>query len=121
MSFFNSLGYVPLISSDLVLLIFISRSMGRKGATPTAAPLPTSKPLQSSNMDKSHLEGVHKKDEVAVYAPPSQPKLFLSSPFCEAALVKGSLKTLVSLPKYIDVMEWVAVNSKYSSYQRDTT
>jgi hypothetical protein len=95
--------------------------MGRKGAapTPSVAPLPSSRPLQSSNTDKSHLEGVRKKDEVAVYAPPLQPKLFLSSPFCEAALVKGSLKTLVSLPKYIDVMEWVAVNSKYSSYRPD--
>jgi MOB kinase activator 1 len=43
----------------------------------------------------------------------SQPKLFLARPFVEASLVKGSLKTLVSLPKYLDVMEWVAVNSKY--------
>jgi MOB kinase activator 1 len=118
MSFFNSLGYVTLTTFGFVLLTFVSRSMGRKGApsTPTAAPLPSSRPLQSSNVDKSHSEGVRKKDEVAVYAPPPQPKLFLSSPFCEAALVKGSLKTLVSLPKYIDVMEWVAVNCKYSSH-----
>jgi MOB kinase activator 1 len=48
-----------------------------------------------------------------MYVAPSQPKLFLARPFVEASLVKGSLKTLVSLPKYLDVMEWVAVNSEY--------
>jgi hypothetical protein len=67
-------------------------------------------------VDKPHSEAVHKKEEVAIYAPPPQPKpkLFLSSPFCEAALVKGSLKTLIALPRYIDVMEWVAVNSRHN-------
>ncbi|KIM31063.1 hypothetical protein M408DRAFT_327956 [Serendipita vermifera MAFF 305830] len=95
MSFFNSLG----------------RSMGRKGVptTPTA-PVPNGKSLQTANAAAQSSESSRKKDEVAVYAPPAQPKLFLSSPFCDAALVKGSLKTLVALPKYIDVMEWVALN-----------
>lgn len=37
--------------------------------------------------------------------------LYLCSPFVEAALVKGNFKTIVMLPKYADVMEWVAVNS----------
>jgi len=42
---------------------------------------------------------------------PSIPKpLYLSSPFVEAALVKGNFKTIVMLPKYVDIMEWVAVN-----------
>ncbi|KAF8349493.1 Mob1/phocein [Amanita rubescens] len=36
--------------------------------------------------------------------------LFLCSPFADAALVKGNFKTIVMLPKYVDVMEWVAVN-----------
>ncbi|TDL24328.1 hypothetical protein BD410DRAFT_786444 [Rickenella mellea] len=48
-------------------------------------------------------------------APPSpsastQKALYLCSPFAEAALVKGNFKTIVMLPKYVDVMEWVAVN-----------
>ena len=37
--------------------------------------------------------------------------LYLSSPFVDAALVKGNFKTIVMLPKYVDITEWVAVNS----------
>ena len=45
-------------------------------------------------------------------APHVVPKpLYLCSPFVEAALVKGNFKTIVMLPKYVDIMEWVAVNS----------
>ena len=40
--------------------------------------------------------------------------LYLCSPFVEAALVKGNFKTIVMLPKYVDIMEWVAVNSMFS-------
>jgi MOB kinase activator 1 len=47
-------------------------------------------------------------------APPAAPQapkpLYLCSPFVEAALVKGNFKTIVMLPKYVDIMEWVAVN-----------
>ncbi|EEB99934.1 hypothetical protein MPER_00254, partial [Moniliophthora perniciosa FA553] len=32
------------------------------------------------------------------------------TPFVEAALVKGNFRTIVMLPKYVDIMEWVAVN-----------
>ncbi|PPQ66382.1 hypothetical protein CVT24_007211 [Panaeolus cyanescens] len=42
-------------------------------------------------------------------APTSKP-LYLCSPFADAALVKGNFKTIVVLPKYTDIMEWVAVN-----------
>jgi MOB kinase activator 1 len=51
--------------------------------------------------------------------PPSSPALpaskplYLCSPFVEAALVKGNFKTIVMLPKYVDIMEWVAVNSAF--------
>ncbi|VDB91846.1 unnamed protein product [Peniophora sp. CBMAI 1063] len=41
---------------------------------------------------------------------PGQKPLYLCSPFVEAALVKGNFKTIVMLPKYVDIMEWVAVN-----------
>jgi MOB kinase activator 1 len=38
--------------------------------------------------------------------------LYLCQPFVKAALVKGSFKTIVAYPKYVDVNEWVAINSK---------
>lgn len=43
-------------------------------------------------------------------SPGSKP-LYLCTPFADAALVKGNFKTIVMLPKYADIMEWVAVNS----------
>ncbi|KAK6201693.1 putative transcription effector of cell separation genes in the daughter cell [Scheffersomyces amazonensis] len=36
--------------------------------------------------------------------------LFLCDPFVKTALVKGSFKTIVQLPKYVDVGEWLALN-----------
>lgn len=38
--------------------------------------------------------------------------LYLCSPFVDAALVTGNFKTIVMLPKYVDVMEWVACNGQ---------
>ncbi|ORY89273.1 Mob1/phocein [Leucosporidium creatinivorum] len=37
-------------------------------------------------------------------------RLYLCLPFVKAALVKGNFKTIVALPRYVDVNEWVAVN-----------
>jgi hypothetical protein len=48
--------------------------------------------------------------------PSIQKPLYLCSPFVEAALVKGNFKTIVMLPKYVDIMEWVAVNSVSLSF-----
>lgn len=39
--------------------------------------------------------------------------LYLCQPFVGASLVKGSLKTISSVPKYVDPKEWVAVNRMY--------
>ena len=39
--------------------------------------------------------------------------LYLCSPFADAALVKGNFKTIIILPKYADIMEWVTVNSAF--------
>lgn len=36
--------------------------------------------------------------------------LFMCEPFVKTALVKGSFKTIVQLPKYVDYCEWVALN-----------
>jgi len=56
-------------------------------------------------------------DDASIPPQPSSPSspspnkpLYLCSPFVEAALVKGNFKTIVVLPKYVDIMEWVAVN-----------
>ena len=56
-------------------------------------------------------------------APPSpvEQPLYLCSPFVEAALVKGNFKTIVMLPKYVDIMEWVAVNSGFLNHSQVLT
>lgn len=41
---------------------------------------------------------------------PQVKPLFLSEPFVRTALVKGSFKTIVQLPKYVDQNEWIALN-----------
>ncbi|KAF4577006.1 Maintenance of ploidy protein mob2 [Pleurotus pulmonarius] len=85
MSFFNSIG----------------RSMTRnaprgpkRSPTPTSATFPPADPHPPNPVSPS---------------PVSRP-LYLASPFVEATLVKGQFKTIVMLPKYVDIMEWVAVN-----------
>ncbi|KND01442.1 uncharacterized protein SPPG_03246 [Spizellomyces punctatus DAOM BR117] len=37
--------------------------------------------------------------------------LWLSQPFVEATLVNGSLRKVVALPRYVDINEWLAVNT----------
>ena len=50
---------------------------------------------------------------------PSAPKpLYMCPPFVKAALVKGSFKTIVAPPKYVDVNEWVAINRQPSVLSR---
>lgn len=39
--------------------------------------------------------------------------LYLCQPFIRAALVTGKFKNIVVLPKYVDVNEWVAINSMF--------
>lgn len=48
--------------------------------------------------------------ECAAPSSPGPKPLFLCQPFVKAALVKGSFKTIVAPPKYVDVNEWVAIN-----------
>lgn len=40
----------------------------------------------------------------------SQQAMFLSETFVGTALVRGSFKTIVQLPKYVDIAEWIALN-----------
>ncbi|KAF8870460.1 Mob1/phocein [Infundibulicybe gibba] len=68
----------------------LGRSMTRSQRGPKRSPTPTSAPIPRRTR--------------------SRPPLYLCNPFVEAALVKGNFKTIVMLPKYVDIMEWVAVN-----------
>lgn len=77
----------------------VQRSATSKRASPSTPTSPTERPPPVPPV----VEAV----------PPPSPKplpLYLSRPFVEAALVKGNFKTIVMLPKYVDIMEWVAVN-----------
>ncbi|KAG7195755.1 Maintenance of ploidy protein mob2 [Scheffersomyces spartinae] len=48
---------------------------------------------------------VHKRSTTS-YPPP----LFMCEPFIKTALVKGSFRTIIQLPKYVDFGEWLALN-----------
>lgn len=83
------------------------RSMSRAPRPPKRSTTPTSSTFPSTES----LPGTP--------TTPSIPKpLYLCSPFVEAALVKGNFKHIVMLPKYADVMEWVAVNSTCRAWCR---
>lgn len=72
----------------------------RRSPTPTSATFPNS--ISSDSMPPPSPSSTN-----------GQKPLYLCSPFVEAALVKGNFKTIVMLPKYVDITEWVAVNSAY--------
>ena len=80
-----------------------SRSMTRAQRAPSKRTTPTSATF-------SPAEIVTPNPSPTIKTP-----LYLSSPFVEAALVKGNFKTIVMLPKYVNIMEWVAMNSMCSS------
>lgn len=65
-------------------------------------------PTRRSRMNRSRLpQREAMPGEGAVSA---EPPLFLSDPFVKTALVKGSFKTIVQLPKYVDYGEWLSLN-----------
>lgn len=76
--------------------------MSRTPRGPKRSPTPTSSTF-SSDMPPPPIPS-------SPVTPIAQKPLYLCSPFVEAALVKGNFKTIVVLPKYVDIMEWVAVN-----------
>ncbi|KAJ7130890.1 Mob1/phocein [Mycena filopes] len=92
MSFFNSIG----------------RSMTRAPRNAKRSPTPTSATFPPENHQQQQQQ--QPKGAQSGGPPQAQKPLYLCSPFVEAALVKGNFKTIVMLPKYVDIMEWVAVN-----------
>ncbi|CBQ70752.1 related to MOB2-required for maintenance in ploidy [Sporisorium reilianum SRZ2] len=94
MSFFNSLG----------------RSMGRSSRpkkSPTHPNMPTFDPSSLANYPRSPTSP---SSSTALGLGSNGKPLYLCQPFVGASLVKGSLKTISSVPKYVDPKEWVAVN-----------
>ncbi|KAJ7867954.1 Mob1/phocein [Mycena leptocephala] len=79
----------------------IGRSMTRAPRNAKRSPTPTSATFPP---DQQQAKAAPQQQ------PQAQKPLYLCSPFVEAALVKGNFKTIVMLPKYVDIMEWVAVN-----------
>lgn len=83
--------------------------MGRAPRAPKRSPTPT----RSNSAQQPYSPTTENAPESPVVATTSKDKpLYLCSPFVDAALVKGNFKTIVMLPKYVDIMEWVAVNGK---------
>ncbi|KAJ7797664.1 Mob1/phocein [Mycena olivaceomarginata] len=77
----------------------IGRSMTRAPRNAKRSPTPTSATFPP---EAQQIKGTPQQP------PQPQKPLYLCSPFVEAALVKGNFKMLVMLPKYVDIMEWVA-------------
>ncbi|CAH7669352.1 Mob1/phocein [Phakopsora pachyrhizi] len=66
--------------------------------------------LQNSLSGLTLSSGNNQLQRALTPSGPSGKALYLCNPFVKAALVKGSFRTIVSLPRYCDVNEWVAVN-----------
>ncbi|PWZ03347.1 hypothetical protein BCV70DRAFT_15478 [Testicularia cyperi] len=98
MSFFNSIG----------------RSMGRSSRpkkSPTHPSMPTFEPGQFGSGAGGYPRSPTSPSSTSHLSLGSNGKpLYLCQPFVGASLVKGSLKTISSVPKYVDPKEWVAVN-----------
>lgn len=80
------------------------RSMGR-----------SSRPKKSPTLPSNSFEQAQSVVSGAV-GPGGQPvskPLYLCNPFCRSSLIRGSFKTIVVLPKYVDQKEWIAVNRTY--------
>ncbi|KAN0061011.1 Maintenance of ploidy protein mob2 [Thecaphora frezii] len=93
MSFFNSIG----------------RSMGRSSRpkkSPTQMSMPTFDPNQANQLAYPRSPTAASPSGLGANGRP----LYLCQPFVGATLVKGSLKSIVTVPKYVDPKEWVAVN-----------
>ncbi|KAF8918973.1 Mob1/phocein [Mucidula mucida] len=82
---------------------FFGSNKNRQPSRSKRSPTPTSGSLSRNN---SQTRGDASPTEDGTVSKP----LYLCSPFADAALVKGNFKTIVMLPKYVDIMEWVAVN-----------
>ena len=77
----------------------------------------------ANNSDVAHVSAGHayqcqlaipKVDAVIAQILMALRPLFLCEPYVNSQLVKGSIKTIVVLPKYVDANEWLALNGELS-------
>ncbi|EGW34783.1 uncharacterized protein SPAPADRAFT_133288 [Spathaspora passalidarum NRRL Y-27907] len=89
----------------------------------TSSPIKRNRPLQPTlqkQSQQSQVQFQHSSPKRAAASlnksnqntsiQPTQLPLFLCEPYVKTALVKGSFKTIVQLPKYVDYGEWLALN-----------
>ncbi|KAF8195378.1 Mob1/phocein [Pholiota molesta] len=74
------------------------------------APRPRRSPTPSGGTAPRNTTSQPPSRSPSPSSPAGSKPLYLCTPFADAALVKGNFKTIVMLPKYTDIMEWVAVN-----------
>ncbi|KAG5421743.1 MOB2 [Candida metapsilosis] len=63
--------------------------------------------LQTQQSRSSHRASVASRSSQSTI---SEPPLFMCEPYVKTALVKGSYKTIVQLPAFVDLNEWLALN-----------
>ena len=116
MSFLNRVG----IGSNKLTTNSINTSNGKPNSQGNTSPQqsvnhksPTSPVVATNSVDPNHvnlpsnLSNLSLSNQPRAITPsaPSGKALYLCSPFVKAALVKGSFRTIVSLPRYCDVNE----------------
>ncbi len=66
--------------------------------------------LRSPRPKKPPLAATPVETQQASLGSLNERPLFVCQPFVRTSLVKGSFKTIVVLPKYVDELEWLALN-----------
>lgn len=88
--------------------ILLSELVSQKQLTPSSIDLST----RRSSFHSSRFASKTKPKRSSSVAR----SLFLCQPYCNKTIVKGNFKTIVQLPKYVDLNEWLAVNGKTTTH-----
>ena len=88
------------------------RSFGKKGNKASKHKSATS----SASSLATNNSGAHGHSSQQYQQQQQQKPLYLSSPQVNNMLVRGNFKTITELPKYVDINEWLAFNSKVSLF-----
>ncbi|PRT55207.1 CBK1 kinase activator protein MOB2 [Wickerhamiella sorbophila] len=115
MSFFNNFRFRSSKRKNVANSTGIYQS-GSQNSSSTSLPSRRSSTLGSAaggiSAPQQSTSSVSKRSPQINYQP-----LFLNSAYVRAALVKGSFQTIVELPKYVDLNEWLALNIfEFNSY-----
>lgn len=114
MSFFGYVEDLPLHFRDVCSFTpSIQFSRNRNPRQQRRSPTPSRDPSTGPSSPSSPNPTSGRISPANANGKDQKKPLYLCSPFADAALVKGNFKTIVMLPKYVDIMEWVAVNSEW--------